>query len=134
MKSRGIRAGMSPVFEPVLLPNPKTEGARVTIPLAQKFGAHCAVGRLAKKTSGYALAGTIGTHLTQEESAQPACTNGVRCNASLAPGGRHIRSGTPQAPFWDSPYCASVLPKQAPWSVYCVSRCPSSDELQYRSW
>jgi len=57
------------------------------------FAARSAGGRPVKRTSGVAPADVNGTRLTREASVQPACTSGLKRNASLAPDGRYIRSG-----------------------------------------
>jgi hypothetical protein len=56
-------------------------------------GAHSAVGRPARVTSGLAPAATSGTRLTREECAPPAFISGLRHNAFRVPTGRYIRLG-----------------------------------------
>jgi hypothetical protein len=53
-------------------------------------GARSAAGRLERKTSGSAPAGTSGTRSIREVYAQPASTSGLRPSASRAVDGRRV--------------------------------------------
>jgi len=61
---------------------------------ARASGVQSAVGLPAKKTNGSAHADKSGTRSTQEACVQPASTNGLKRNASLAADGRRTRFGT----------------------------------------
>jgi hypothetical protein len=63
------------------------------MPPAHASGAPNVVGRLARKTAGRVTAGTSGTHLIREASAQPAYTDGLRLNVFHVAGGRRIPIG-----------------------------------------
>ena len=69
---------MSPVADnPVIVPDRECEEK------SDDFGAHSAARRPGRKTTGY----------TQEASAQPVSTSGVRRSASCAADGCRTRSG-----------------------------------------
>lgn len=67
---------------------------RAANPPAPVSVARFAAGRPAKKTNGSAPAGTNGIRSTREESAQPACTSGLKRSASHVADGQRTRSGT----------------------------------------
>jgi hypothetical protein len=62
-------------------PNPRASAARSV------------AGRPERTTNGFAPAGTSGTRSTLEAFAQPACTSGLKPNASRAVDGRRTRCG-----------------------------------------
>ena len=96
---------------------------KVLIRPVRASAAHCAVGRLAKKTSGLVPANMNGTRSTLEAYAQLASVSGLKPSASLAVDGRRIPIGTHADPALNEAIAEVLSHYRSLYGGRCRSQC-----------